>query len=435
MSGMREPSVEIKGLGKRFVIGPPVTMGEQLNRAARKLMGKPPAPGPTRHEFWAIRNIDLTIHPGEVVGIIGRNGAGKSTLLKILARIQHPTEGSALIRGRLGSLLEVGTGFSRDQTGRENVYMNGTILGLSRTEIRNRFEEIVDFAEVREFIDTPIKHYSSGMTMRLAFAVAAHLMPEVLLLDEVLAVGDAAFQRKCLDKMDQVARSGRTILFVSHAMPAVRSLCTRAILLEQGTMTMDGPTEDVAGHYLGLKQQAKKLDVSLDEDPGLRLQIMRARLLPPMRGEGEEETLPLEVTYTVRKPMHDVMLCIDVRDAKDISVYYANDDEFRDPRRRAMGTHTVICEIPKHLLKPGDYRVLFGFWQPGHPPEHFPHEHLTFHRPEPLSRLSSHQIPWPSYICKRAEWSYVEDPEPLAQNGDGTVAEDESEAALAEQHP
>ncbi len=190
--------------------------------------------------FWALRDVSFEVAPGEVVGVIGRNGAGKSTLLKLLSRITEPSEGRITLRGRVGSLLEVGTGFHPELTGRENIFLNGAILGMKRAEIRKRFDEIVAFAEVEKFLDTPVKHYSSGMYMRLAFSVAAHLEPEILLVDEVLAVGDASFQRKCLNKMESVSKHGRTVFFVSHNMPAITRLCPRAIMLDRGRVYQDG---------------------------------------------------------------------------------------------------------------------------------------------------------------------------------------------------
>jgi lipopolysaccharide transport system ATP-binding protein len=200
-------------------------------------------------DFWALRNVSLSINEGEVVGIIGRNGAGKSTLLKLLSRITTPTEGRFRINGRTGCLLEVGTGFHQELTGRENIFLNGAILGMTRAEIARRFDEIVEFSEIEDFLDTPVKRYSSGMYVRLAFAVAAHLDPEILIVDEVLAVGDAAFQAKCLGKMGEVAHGGRTVLFVSHNMDAVRTLCQRAILLNEGKIRSDGDVEDVVEDY------------------------------------------------------------------------------------------------------------------------------------------------------------------------------------------
>lgn len=201
-------------------------------------------------EFWALKNISFIVNPGEVIGIIGGNGAGKSTLLKIFSQITPPTQGEIILRGRVASLLEVGTGFNPELTGRENIYLNGAILGMTQSEIRSRFKEIVAFAEIGDFLDTVVKHYSSGMYMRLAFSVAAHLNSEILIVDEVLSVGDNQFQKKCLGKMDNVARSGRTVLFVSHNLDAVRQLCTRSILLDHGKMIKDGPTKSVISTYL-----------------------------------------------------------------------------------------------------------------------------------------------------------------------------------------
>jgi lipopolysaccharide transport system ATP-binding protein len=200
--------------------------------------------------IWALKNVSFEVNDGEILGIIGKNGAGKSTLLKLLSRIIEPTKGMAIVNGRVASLLEVGTGFHRELTGRENIYLNGTILGMKKNEVKSRFDEIVEFSEIGKFIDTPVKRYSSGMYVRLAFAVAAHLNPEVLIVDEVLAVGDAAFQKKCIGKMGEVATSGRTVLFVSHNMHVIQNLCTRTILLEDGMIKYNGDTSEVVAKYL-----------------------------------------------------------------------------------------------------------------------------------------------------------------------------------------
>jgi lipopolysaccharide transport system ATP-binding protein len=221
--------------------------GLALGSSRRNGGGSPDRP--TREEFWALRNISFEVNEGEVLGIIGRNGAGKSTLLKVLSRITEPSEGRVRIRGRVASLLEVGTGFHPELTGRENIFLNGAILGMSRVEIRRKFDEIVAFSEVEKFLDTPVKRYSSGMYVRLAFAVAAHLEPEILIVDEVLAVGDVQFQKKCLGKMHDVSIGGRTVIFVSHNMPAVLQLTSRSILLSRGSVTFDGPTEDAIARY------------------------------------------------------------------------------------------------------------------------------------------------------------------------------------------
>src|SRR6266550_2944240 len=250
---MKQPIIKVESLSKRYRIG---TLGHTSFRDAvagavraplRSLRGKN---GPDENTIWALKDVSFEVAPGEIIGIIGRNGSGKSTLLKILSRITRPTSGRVALKGRVGSLLEVGTGFHSELSGRENVFLNGAVLGMTRREIENKFDEIVAFAETEQFLDTPVKHYSSGMTVRLAFAVAAHLEPEILIIDEVLAVGDIAFQKKCLGKMNEVARHGRTVLFVSHDISAINALCQRAILLHEGSLVMDGLTRDVSRYYL-----------------------------------------------------------------------------------------------------------------------------------------------------------------------------------------
>ena len=268
---MTEPAISVRGLSKRYRLGAITrhTLGDEITYLYHKLRGRNAAAhmgtlkthtahtksndrSPAAQDFWALRDISFEVQPGDVVGIIGRNGSGKSTLLKILTRITEPTSGEAFINGRVASLLEVGTGFHPELTGRENVYMNGTVLGMKKREINAKFDEIVAFSEIEKFIDTPVKRYSSGMYVRLAFAVAAHLDPEILLVDEVLAVGDAAFQKKCLAKMGDVAKAGRTVLFVSHNMAAVQHLCNRGIALHNGCIHTIGTQLDAVSAYLAL---------------------------------------------------------------------------------------------------------------------------------------------------------------------------------------
>ena len=249
-----KPAIQVEAIGKRYRIGQRrryLTLRDRLGgfvHAPARLLKRAPSLGRQR-EIWALRDVTFQVQPGEVVGVIGRNGAGKTTLLKILSRVTQPSVGWAEIRGTLGSLLEVGTGFHPELTGRENIFLNGAILGMRRREIARKFEEIVGFADVAEFLDTPLKHYSTGMQTRLAFAVAAHFEPEILLVDEVLAVGDLAFQKKCLGKMDEAARGGRTIVLVSHQMNQIRRLCTRAIWMDAGRLRMDGATAEVVSGY------------------------------------------------------------------------------------------------------------------------------------------------------------------------------------------
>lgn len=284
---MTTPALSVSHLSKCYMLGQigRHTLADEFTYLWHKLRGRDPAAlmgnlstNPSRPTprsgsgapFWAIKDVSFEINPGEVVGIIGRNGAGKSTLLKLLSRITTPTEGVAVIEGRVGSLLEVGTGFHPDLTGRENIFMNGAILGMKKREISAKLDAIIDFSEIETFIDTPVKRYSSGMYVRLAFAVAAHLEPEVLIVDEVLAVGDAEFQRKCLGKMSEVAGHGRTVLFVSHNMAAINRLCTRAILLNHGQVEMDGLTTEVTAAYLSAKQETAAATVTAGNGIELR---------------------------------------------------------------------------------------------------------------------------------------------------------------------
>ncbi len=278
---------------------------------------------------------------------------------------------------------------------------------MKRDEIERKFDEIVAFAEIEKFLDTPVKHYSSGMYMRLAFAVAAHLEPEVLMVDEVLAVGDAAFQKKCLGKMQEVGQQGRTVLFVSHNMSAIETLCNRGILLTEGRIVLEGPAAQIAERYLMQAAGPQMRSTTLPEDTNLRVQLLRAELIDDVDTQGRE-VVQLNCEYIVRTKLESVMLCVEVRNAADMSVFYSNDYFLEDHRKRQIGTHTVALTIPKYLLTPGDYNVSFGFWEPGLPPEHAPSERLTFRRKEIPNRLSAHGIPWPGLLYFPATWHYVE---------------------------
>ena len=277
---MSDVVLRIENLGKKYVIRHQVqnkhygVLRDVIAHNAREALGQlrirlrgDGGGGPKREDFWALRHIDLEIRQGEVLGVIGRNGAGKSTLLKLLSRITEPTEGRISVNGRVASLLEVGTGFHPELTGRENVFLNGSVLGMHQSEIRQKFDEIVAFSEVEKFLDTPVKRYSSGMYMRLAFAVAAHLEPEILIVDEVLAVGDVAFQKKCLGKMKDVAGSGRTVIFVGHNMSAVRALCQTGIVLGAGEILYRGSAEDAVEHYLEHSNAEKNYFVEVGDRP------------------------------------------------------------------------------------------------------------------------------------------------------------------------
>ena len=315
--------------------------------------------------LWAIKDVSFDVKQGEVLGIIGHNGAGKSTLLKILCRITDPTKGRAIVRGRISSLLEVGTGFHQELTGRENVFLNGTILGMSRAEVKEKFDEIVAFSGVEKFIDTPVKRYSSGMTVRLAFSVAAHLEPEILIIDEVLAVGDAEFQKKCLNKMEDVGNEGRTVLFVSHNMPAVGRLCDRVILLKSGQIVEDGPTDEVIGKYLNSDQGTNAMKVWDDPEqaPGKDAVKLRAFRVVNQQDEVTEhfdirDPICVEMTYDVIRD--DVILMPNIFFWKDLEICafgsIDNDPEWRE-RPRPIGTYTSMVEIPGNFLSHGRFFV------------------------------------------------------------------------------
>lgn len=313
-------AIAIQNLGKRYTIGHQRASGDGLRHAIERALRSPLSFVRSRMQkkleevdFWALRNVSLEIKQGEVVGIIGRNGAGKSTLLKLLSRITIPTEGAIRIDGRIASLLEVGTGFHQELTGRENIFLNGAILGMTRAEIIRKFDEIVEFSEIEEFLDTPVKRYSSGMYVRLAFAVAAHLDPEILIVDEVLAVGDAAFQKKCLAKIRSFAHSGRTVIFVSHNMEAVRNLCQRVIWMKDGRLHKDGPLEDVIEDYFN--SLSSGLSFSFESsDYGLALQKV---ILMDNHGNECSQFLPgddliVEISYFAQKRIEHPIFALGV---------------------------------------------------------------------------------------------------------------------------
>lgn len=302
---MSDTALSVRGVGKRYQLVHGRDRYGRLTESLSAAIRNPMRRGPKPEEFWALRDVTFDVPHGEVVGIVGRNGAGKSTLLKILSRITEPTTGEAVLQGRVGSLLEVGTGFHPELTGRENIYLSGSILGMRRAEIQRRFDEIVDFAEVERFLDTPVKRYSSGMQVRLGFAVAAHLEPDILIVDEVLAVGDAAFQKKSIGKMGAVATSGRTVLIVSHNLAVIDSLCRRALQLDQGQIVADGEASDVVRRYLEAEDTAGENDVSLaDHDrrrPGMARYMQRIRTVDhqgrPVRTYAQGEPLVIEIDY------------------------------------------------------------------------------------------------------------------------------------------
>ncbi len=368
---MSESAIEVENLSKRYVIGTAANR-DGLRHAIENVIRSPLAAlrsrranGNKGEEFWALDGLSLRIQTGEVVGIVGRNGAGKSTFLKIISRITEPTHGRIRIRGRVASLLEVGTGFHAELTGRENIFLNGAILGMERAEIKRKFDEIVAFSGVEKFINTPVKRYSSGMYVRLAFAVAAHLEPEILIVDEVLAVGDAEFQKKCLDKMDDVRQTGRTILFVSHNMQAITRLCTRCLLLEKGKVRMDGIPERVAAAYLGSGRNTNAVQEWDDPAtaPGDELVRLRAVRVRTEQGEVSEsfdirDAVGIEIEYDVLQsgiPLHPHY---GVTNENGVLLFVPQDvdPEWRG-RPRPSGRYISTGWIPGNFLTEGAFSI------------------------------------------------------------------------------
>ncbi len=355
-------AVAVEQISKRYRIGELQsaygTLRDSLAAAGRRLLRRDHRPH--YEDLWALKDVSFELREGDVLGVIGRNGAGKSTLLKILTRITTPTEGRATIRGRVGSLLEVGTGFHPELTGRENVFLNGSVLGMKQREIARKFSDIVEFAGVERFIDTPVKRYSSGMSVRLAFAVAAHLEPEILLVDEVLAVGDAEFQRRCLGRMEDLSASGRTVLFVSHNMQAVSQLCERAIWLERGRVVDDGPSSDVVAQYLqsGYGTGSSRAWSEIEDAPGDDL--VRLRSVRVVQGDDEAAAVDvrrpvgIEIGFTVlRLGNKSVFPKIKVFDQRGDVAFNAMDTSPRWHEPAPPGDYLSTAWIPGNLLNEG----------------------------------------------------------------------------------
>ena len=344
------------------------TMLAPFRRARALWQGKARGVAELHERFWALRDVSLEVRRGEVVGLIGPNGAGKSTLLKILSRITEPTTGQVTLYGQIGSLLEVGTGFHSELTGRENIYLNGAILGMRRHEVAKNFEAIVDFAEVEQFIDTPVKHYSSGMYLRLAFAVAAHLEPDILLVDEVLAVGDARFQRKCLQKMQEVGHAGRTVIFVSHNMPAITRLCQRALLLDAGQLQHDGPASQVVGAYLNLGLGTSAVrewpePVVCSEADIVRLYAVRVRAHDGSLTDVADirEAVGLEMEYEAVQGGYVFMPYLRLLNEEGVNVFEAIDTDLTWRQRpRPTGRYITTAWVPGDLLAEGMFFVDVG---------------------------------------------------------------------------
>jgi len=433
---MPENMIHVENLSKRYQIGVLTrhdTLRDQITAGFKRLLRRASSSAAAPTTFWALEDISFDVRQGDVVGIIGKNGAGKSTLLKILSRITKPTRGRALINGRVGSLLEVGTGFHPELTGRENIYLNGAILGMTKAEIDHKLSEIIAFAEVEKFIETPVKRYSSGMYVRLAFAVAAHLEPEVLIIDEVLAVGDVAFQKKCLAKVGEVAGQGRTVLFVSHNMAAVQHLCNSVIVLQDGRMVFSGSPEKGIAYYvndMAAEREETSHIIDLREAPGrqptYRQSLTRLELYTdddtPVNGYLQVgEPLRIAVSFQLENttPNFNVTLIFENSLGQrilDVSSFYHH-FEFA-PEEQLPGEHTFVCDIPNFTLLPGQYSITAFVDVDG----------INIDRVERAARLSlieadyygGGKLPKYGYMVIKHQWDHIVDSRMVStQSGDG----------------
>ena len=406
---MNNVAIRVDGLSKLYTIGEIQQPYRTLRDTVTDIVAKPiralrrkTAEEQEKTSVWALKDIGFEIRKGEVVGVIGRNGAGKSTLLKVLSRITEPTRGYADIYGRVGTLLEVGTGFHPELTGRENIYLNGAILGMKRADIDRQFDDIVAFAEDEKFVDTPVKHYSSGMYLRLAFAVAAHLEPEILLVDEVLAVGDIAFQNKCLGKMGDVARQGRTILFVSHNMGAVRSLCEKGVVLHGGKLAFSGDIGESIETYHKLVATTNDRDGATTGAPrGLGLSSVS---LDSHTGTTIQQGDPVEISTLIHIPREiagfTLMLVMDDMNQRRVFVLRRDSSDFK--RGAWKGTHKITLKVPPLWLEPGLYSLYFKVMFQG---ESAGHKHVSdvFHLD-----VGGKSCGWGSILSPEMHWNCEE---------------------------
>ena len=378
---MNEPMIQIEGMAKKYKVNRVeryLALRDKFADCFKKpfefLMGRGSLAS-SKEDFWALEGVSCDIKKGEVVGLIGRNGSGKTTLLKILSRITYPSRGEILLRGRVSSLLEVGTGFHPELSGRENIYFNGSILGMKKGEIARKFDEIVAFAEVERFIDTPVKRYSSGMQVRLAFAVAAHLEPEILLVDEVLAVGDAQFQKKCLGKMKTVAECGRTVVFVSHSMETIQRLCPRVILLNEGKLVKDGTAEEVIRKYLEIGAELTGERVWQDRDKAPGNDIVRLLGICTKDQSGQirsqfdvRDPILIEIRYDMLKEGHKLCMSLEVLNTMGRGLFVSVDDyvkgDWRNQDPHPPGSFKSTCLIPGDLLTEGDISISLWMFSP-----------------------------------------------------------------------
>jgi lipopolysaccharide transport system ATP-binding protein len=414
---MNDAVIRVQGLGKQYRIGLRAranrTFGEMLSEGlAAPFRRRSLRAGPDRVDqglIWALREVSFEVARGEVVGIIGANGAGKSTLLKILSRITEPTTGRAELRGSVGSLLEVGTGFHPELTGRENIYLNGAILGMKRAEIAAHFDEIVAFAELERFLDTPVKRYSSGMYVRLAFAVAAHLQPEILIVDEVLAVGDVAFQKKCLGAMREVSSSGRTVLFVSHQMGAISHLCSRALLMEQGRIAYDGAVGEAVKRYLAAGQTTcERACFAPDERRPMQIRSLALDTSGGCNWVDAGVGGAVLIEYRVREINSGAYITLTISNETGVDVLWSCDVEHADDlhRRRAPGDYLARVHIPAGVLPAGRYHASAGIYDPGRRRTHDYRERaMRFDVVDRSSLLSRLGLKYPSAVALPMKWN------------------------------
>jgi lipopolysaccharide transport system ATP-binding protein len=423
--------IRAEALGKKYVIGHEAqregytALRDVVVRRAKALVrtttdmlrGQAMVAGDTIEEFWALRDINFEVKRGEVVGIIGRNGAGKSTLLKILSRITEPTEGQVAIKGRVASLLEVGTGFHPELTGRENIYLNGAILGMSRAEIRRKFDEIVAFAEVEKFLDTPVKRYSSGMSVRLAFAVAAHLEPEVLILDEVLAVGDLTFQKKCAAKMEDVAGHGRTIVFVSHNMAPVRSLCTRVNVLDRGRIVKDGDVESAIDFYISSALGGgSSIAWSAGDAPRCPQAVLRKAYVLDQYGEPASlidcrSDFSIVVEYEILEAVKQFRVAALIQNGAGVYVGGSTDWGAWPTDIRGPGLFRSVCRFPGNVLNHGIYSVAFAVDSAPHLEPHLRTDYCLVFTIEDTEGHGPLALKLPGIIKPLMEWNVSQEDE------------------------
>jgi lipopolysaccharide transport system ATP-binding protein len=435
---MSDIVIKAESLSKRYLVGHQGlerkgyrTLRDEIARGARTFAhktadffaGRQIVQGDEVEEFWALKDVSFEVKRGEVLGIIGRNGAGKSTLLKILSRITEPSAGRVTIKGRVASLLEIGTGFHPELTGRENIYLNGAVLGMRRAEIQRKFDDIVAFSEVEKFLDMPVKHYSSGMYVRLAFSIAAQLESEIVIVDEVLAVGDQAFQDKCIDQMNGASQTGRTVLFVSHNMAAVRALCSRALIIERGRITENGSVNEVIENYLarGLSQ-GRWSRPEVDRSGSAILELLAVELEGERSGAAgcfqQDEDVRVKLTYSQLDDCRGYRFVFQLLTASGEVAFTSTDQRYREAKSYERGRYRTVCTIPARLLNRGNYaiRIWAGIAGVG-----------QLIKPVDVGRFtiesidvsgSVHDTNWPGAVCPDLRWHVVKDDTPAELHAD-----------------